>query len=170
MPTSTIAGESSDRQAYGAMFTIDAIRQASRESGSHFFDADTMRFFGSRVLDTVYAGRLFITSERSGFDNPVRSYTVREFMPDGSIETVGEFNGYATAGQARTAIKALTRERHAYYFDVRHGKGGRRQTYVVTARDPWVAMERLHSNARVVHCGRAADYMTPDKGYVHLEA
>lgn len=170
MPSSTIqASEDTTREAYGAMFSIGAIMAASRESGSHYFDADTMRFFGSRVLGDVWAGRLFITSERSGFDRySPRMYTVREFMPDGSIETVGEFGEHATAAQARSAVKRVSREASTYYFDVRHGKAGRRVTYVITADDPWAAMERLHKNARVLFCGRAQDYMTAEKGYIVL--
>lgn len=164
---STIVSREHEQPAYGPMFSIDAIMRANRESGSHYFDADTMRFFGSRVLDTVYGGRFFVTSERTGFDhNSPRAYTVREFMPDGSIETVGEFNAYATSGAAKTAARLAGKGRHAYYFDGQHGKGGRKRTYVITAADPWAAMERLYKNFRTFNCGRAADYMTADKGYV----
>jgi hypothetical protein len=157
--THMIADERSDRPTYGAMFSIDAIKRANAESGFYFFSPDAMRFFSSRVLPTVYAGRFFITSERRGFTDYGRAYTVREFMPDGSIEEIGEFGEHNTAAQARAAIKRARAERHAYYFDVRHGKAGRRVTYVITASDPWAAMARLHKNARIIHCGRAADYM-----------
>jgi len=168
--STTIATRAQDRPMFGAMFSIDDVQRANRDAGSHFFDADTMRFFGSRVLPTVYAGRLFVTSERSGFDHySPRSYTVREFMPDGSIETVGDFNGFATPAQARAEIKRQRSTRHSWYFAGQHGKNGRERTYVVTADDPWQAMDRLHKNFRVMHCGRAADYMTGEH-YPHLSA
>lgn len=163
-----IATPPQDRPAYGAMFTIDAIMRANRESGGHYFDADTMRFFSSRVLPTVIAGRFFITSERTGFDHSSpRAYSVREFMPDGSIETVGEFNAYATSGAAKTAARNAAKTRHDYYFEGQHGKNGRRATYVVAADDAWAAMDRLHRNFRVYHCGRAMDHMAD---YPRLEA
>lgn len=149
-----------EREPYGAMFNTDEIQRAARETGSHFFDADTMRFFASRVLSGVYGGRFFVTSEKTGFDSTARAYTVREFMPDGSIETVGEFNDYATSAQARGAAqRAAKSDVHSYYFDGQHGRGGRARVYVVTASDPWEAMARLHKNFRVRFCGRAKDYM-----------
>jgi len=169
MPATTIATAGSDQPVYGAMFSIDAIKRANRESGSHYFDADTMRFFGSRVLPTVIAGRMFVTSERSGFDHDsARRYSVREFMPDASIETVGEFGEFSSSAAAQRAARRYAAESHAYYFDGQHGKGGRKVVYVVTAADAWAALERLHSNFRVFHCGHAADYMTTENGYVIL--
>ncbi len=152
--------ESDNRTTYGAMFNINNIKQANREAGFYFFSPDSMRFFDSRVLPTVYGGRFFITSERSGFDDPTRTYTVREFMPDGSIETVGEFNGHATIPLAKNAVRQAVKDRHDYYFEGRHGKNGRSATYVVNADDPWAAMERLHTNFRVFHMGRAMDHMS----------
>lgn len=74
-------------------WTINDIKTACRNKGSHWFDPDTMRFFKGRVLDTVYYGDggIFVSSEaREGND---RRYTVRKFNPDGAdISTVGEFN------------------------------------------------------------------------------
>jgi hypothetical protein len=167
----TIATRPYERPAYGAMFSIDAIQRASRESGSHFFDADTMRFFGSRVLEPVVAGRFFVTSERSGFDyDAPRAYTLREFMPDASIATVGEFNGYATSGAAKGAARRAAKERHTYYFDGQHGKAGREVCYLVEADDAWQAMERLHRNFRVYDCGRAYDWQLADDRYPRLSA
>lgn len=151
--------------AYGAMFCIDDIIRANRASGGHYFDADTMRFFGSRVLDTVVGGRFFVTSERRGFGaGSGRAYSVREMMPDGTIQTVGAFGGHDSARAARAAAKRAARERQTYYFDGRHGRGGRRVTYVVDAGDPWAALDTLHANFRVIHCGHAADYMLDDAG------
>ena len=84
----------------------------------HWFDDSTRRFFGCRILPTVYGGRWFITSEK---DNGVvlsdgklhaawngeRRYTIRLAKADGGIETVGEFGQYATRNEAIKAVRPL---------------------------------------------------------------
>lgn len=91
------------------------VRAANRRAGFHFFDEDTLRFFRSRVGDTLYvgpAGDLFITSEQfvgsDGVADP-RRYTVRRANPDGSIDTLGEFGEYASSAAARRGIMAAHR-------------------------------------------------------------
>lgn len=73
----------------GPFSTVAEIKAANRELGGHFFDADAMRFFGSKVGQTVIGGRFFITSEQL-MDDP-RRYTVRAAHDDGTICTVGTF-------------------------------------------------------------------------------
>src|SRR3990167_9628009 len=91
-------------------FTISAIKEANRARGHHFFEADTLRFFRSRILRGVIGGRYFITSEQfeaySGYRAP-RKYSVRECLEDGQIRTHGEFNTYETPAQARAAARKL---------------------------------------------------------------
>lgn len=89
---------------------INEIKDAVRARGSHWFDPDTMRTFGTRVHETVYEGEngiFFVTSDKS-FDGS-RGYTVRQFEPKGaSIETVGDgLCGYSTRGSAHAAAKKL---------------------------------------------------------------
>jgi len=88
--------------------TIHEIRRANARRGHHFFEPEALEFFSSVVLPDVIGGRFFITSERyegsSGPDGP-RLYTVREARPDGSIRTVGEHQGHATAALARRAAR-----------------------------------------------------------------
>lgn len=89
---------------------LDEIRTANRVRGHYFFEPSTMRFFASRVLNGVIGGRYFITSERfrgSRGDNGPRRYTIRECGPDGDVDTVGEFQGYASARAARAAAAKL---------------------------------------------------------------
>lgn len=92
-------------------WTVNDIQTAVRAAGSHWFDPDTMRSFGTRVLPSVYQGDggvFFVTSEKQ-FDG-TRGYTVRRFTPDGaSIHTVGELAGYPTAQEARTAARVEAR-------------------------------------------------------------
>jgi hypothetical protein len=90
--------------------TIAAIRRRNREFGAHFFDADTMRFFRSRVLPTVHVGTdraFFVTSEQYDDDAP-RLYTVRYCTSEGDCGTVGQFQGHADepAAQAAAALAA----------------------------------------------------------------
>ena len=91
----------------------EQLRQFARDVGSHFFDRDTMRFFGSRVGSEIFAGRYFVTSERDAMGaawGGARRYTVRSFTyADGrlDIETVGEFGKHATRSDALAAIRAL---------------------------------------------------------------
>ena len=98
------------------------IARADR-AGSHFFDKATMRFFNSRLLpatltqmDATGDRFRFVTSER--FDaNSRRSYTVRSVtfyrVADNNgtprerveVNTVGEFQAYGSAAQARRHIR-----------------------------------------------------------------
>jgi hypothetical protein len=57
-------------------FTIRQIKQANRAAGQYWFSPATMRFFKSRVLEGVYGGRYFVTSEKG--PSGVRLYSVRE--------------------------------------------------------------------------------------------
>jgi hypothetical protein len=92
----------------GPFRTVADIRAANEAAGHYYFTPDTMRFFGSRVLSGVIAGRYFVTSERQPasyypqyFPAGERRYTVRVAHDDGTIDTVGEFQGWSTARQAR---------------------------------------------------------------------
>lgn len=116
--------------ANASIYTMKTVRELHAFGGGHFFDADTMRFFGSRVLSGLRAGRYFVTSERNperrhagrhaAYRYP-RRYTVRRVtrrdivhttppaytVHTVDIDTVGDFQGYATARQAWAAIDAL---------------------------------------------------------------
>lgn len=97
--------------------TLDDFREANRRAGFHFFDQDTLRFFRSRIVDEIYAGRFFITSEQfegtDGHREP-RRYTVRVAMPDGSTRSrdIGEFQQWATLAEAREMAQAAATGYH----------------------------------------------------------
>lgn len=91
-------------------YTIEQIKRANAQRGHYFFERGAMRFFNSRILPTVYGGAFFITSEKDHWDGP-RLYTIRQCLPNGEIETIGKFQQYETAAQARKAIHALLRYR-----------------------------------------------------------
>ena len=91
--------------------TVDKLRDYAEACGSHFFDAGTMRFFGSRILDdvTVHGQRAyFVTSERDNYGNQPRRYSARYMTAGAHLFEVGEFQEYATARQARAAIAEVT--------------------------------------------------------------
>lgn len=100
-----------------SFFTITAIKQAAENSGNHFFERGAMRFFRSRIMrgaypDPVKGGAYFVTSERfeSMHGSAARAYSVRFANDDASrIETIGEFNSYKTAAQARRAIREMVK-------------------------------------------------------------
>lgn len=93
------------------------VRWANRELGHHFFDRDTLRFFGGRVHDDLYGGRYFVTSERdqsygslgAAWDGD-RRYTIRMANPDGSIDTVGQFGQYGSRSGAHAAAARYAEE------------------------------------------------------------
>lgn len=91
---------------YASMADVIA---ANKSIGNHWFDRATMRFFKTRIESRLIAGHRFITSE-CGPDGR-RAYTVREACPDGTIDTVGEFQGYGTLAQAKAAVLAYPEEK-----------------------------------------------------------
>lgn len=89
--------------------TIADVKRANAEAGGHFFDRSTLAFFDSQVGRTVHGGRYFVTSEQ--FHGPdgsePRRWTIREVLPTGDIETVGEFQQYESPAEAVAAIRRL---------------------------------------------------------------
>lgn len=85
--------------------TLAEAKAKYNENGGHFFDRDTMRFFGSRIESDLYKNRCFITSEKN-FDGTKRYYTVRQFNKDfTSIHTIGEFNKITSKHTAQQIAK-----------------------------------------------------------------
>jgi hypothetical protein len=75
------------------MWTISQIKVANRQAGYHWFDKNTMTFFGTRVSIRVYEGRggiYFVTSEQP--PHGPRRWSVRSFDPKtAKVDTIGEF-------------------------------------------------------------------------------
>jgi hypothetical protein len=90
---------------------VRARYHASNPDG-HWFDKETLRFFGSKLPATAFdtpAGILFISSELD-FDRARRYYNVRQLTDDGDIKTIGRFNDYRTRAEAKAAIVKLSEE------------------------------------------------------------
>ena len=87
---------------------MNTIKTHAKAAGSHWFDADTMRFFKSRVLPKVYVttkGLAFVTSEQG--PDMKRAYSVRVCTLD--PWTIGNYpgttlQGFSTAASARAFV------------------------------------------------------------------
>jgi hypothetical protein len=84
---------------------INQIQSEMRAAGSHWWDPDTMRFFGTRVVGAVQQGPggvYFVTSDKRYDDS--RGYTVRGYDPaTKDVSTVGELAGYRAQREAMNA-------------------------------------------------------------------
>jgi hypothetical protein len=94
-------------------YTMAAIKEVNKAHGGHWFDRSSMRFFDTRLGQTVYQGPggiYFVTSEQfhDGAFHGARKFTVRQFNPEtGDVETAGKFQAYTTGEGARAAAKML---------------------------------------------------------------
>lgn len=96
---------------YPTFVSVYDLRGAVAESGSHFFDRDTLRFFRSRIGSNIYGGRLFVTSEQAG-DDSSRRYTIRMVRQhidrtQLDVTTVGGFQRYDSYAEAHKAARQL---------------------------------------------------------------
>ena len=93
-------------------YSMEDIKRATEDAGRYFFSPGAMRFFKSRVGDTVFqgiGGIYFVTSEKFDWQSP-RNYTVRQFNPEtGKIDTIGDFNELSYY-QARARCKYLSEQ------------------------------------------------------------
>lgn len=84
--------------------TTGDMERANRRAGHHWFSPDTLRFWNGRVSGEVFAGSLFVSSERQtmAYSAPEpRRYTVRICLPDGTVDTVGQFGQFDTLKAAQ---------------------------------------------------------------------
>jgi hypothetical protein len=81
------------------------VQRANKQVGGCWFGAGEKRFFGMRLESELIGGCYFITSEKMPDSNYPRLYSVWRADPDGSIDTVGEFQQYKTRAAAMQAIR-----------------------------------------------------------------
>lgn len=87
------------------MPSISDIQKRHKESGGHFFDDPTMRFFDSRISKRTF-GNYFVTSECG--PSGLRRYTVRCIeWESGDITTVGHFHEYDSLSEALSVARKL---------------------------------------------------------------
>lgn len=96
-------------KGYDEFSSMAGVRAAFNSAGSEWFSRDTMKWFNCKIESSLIGGRYFITSEQH--DDYPRLYSIRkvvrnmEYTPSLSIETIGEFQQYATLQDAREALK-----------------------------------------------------------------
>lgn len=88
--------------------TITTMKKRSKHMGRHFFDADSMRFFGSVIESEPTDDGIFITSEKDSMGivwDGKRRYTIRKFdWETGEVDDVSEFGQYTTLNEAKEAM------------------------------------------------------------------
>ncbi len=82
---------------------ISEVKAIVKSNGSHFFDKDTMKYWGTRIETSVFKNGCFVTSENDFWETK-RLYTVRRFNGK-SIVTIGDFQQYKTKEAAREAAR-----------------------------------------------------------------
>jgi hypothetical protein len=124
-----------DRMAYGGMegyisiylkkdpdstnMDFEQFKKFNAEKGRHWFEPDTIRFFGSKFYpdDQFKNDGYFISSEQNDAENP-RYYTIRQGdFENGKVDTIGEFLEYKTLSKARSALKEI---RARIYLDEKY--------------------------------------------------
>ena len=88
--------------------SIETIKATNLSAGKrkYWFSKETMAWFKSKVLPTVYRGKYFITSEVD--PRGIKRFTIREAVNGGEeIKTVGNYHSYIDADSARQAIRLL---------------------------------------------------------------
>lgn len=91
----------------GAADLVDTVR---RSGTTHWLSPDTMRFFRTRVHETLYGdgGRVFVTGETSPSGD--RRYTVRVLCVDSdaySVQTIGAFGAYTSRNGAHDGARRV---------------------------------------------------------------
>lgn len=89
----------------GPYLSIADIKDANQRAGNHWFTPEAMRSFSSKVYEPVYHGRFFISSEQDKYNNDSREYSIRYADNTGQIQTVGDFQAYATKDKAERALR-----------------------------------------------------------------
>lgn len=91
----------------GPRLSMADVRRIAVEKGSHWFDPDTMRFFGTRMGREVYngpGGVFLVTSEQP--PHGPRTYTVRRFDPsDATFSNAGGFGSHEAGASARRSAR-----------------------------------------------------------------
>lgn len=87
--------------------SIAEVKAANKSIGHCWFARAAMQFFSTRIesklITRAASGRqVFITSEENE-PNP-RKYTLREALPTGEVDTIGEFQQYDTFDEAYAAV------------------------------------------------------------------
>jgi len=92
----------------GPFDTVDDIAEANRADGGHWFDEETLAFFGTRFETSVLYGRYFVTSEQDPQGKAwsgERLFSVRRADALGRVRTVGQFGQWCLLEDAVKAAR-----------------------------------------------------------------
>jgi hypothetical protein len=78
---------------------IREVRDASNKIGNHWFDGETMAYFGTKFESTVYKNRFFITSEIPPYGKA--GFTIRFVRPNGTIQSLFDLCHFKTLSEAK---------------------------------------------------------------------
>lgn len=83
--------------------SLNDLKYKLERGGNFFFSPNTMRFFNSRSLPTLYGkNRIFITSEKNGEERRLYSLRIVERKDDKyGIDTIGDFQAFLTSHSAK---------------------------------------------------------------------
>lgn len=92
--------------------SVPQMKTAVAGSGSHFFDADTMKHWGTGIHGGIIGGHYFITSDWASCDKESRDFRVRWFTQrELHLGMVGNFKGtFSSLDEARCVAQTLTQE------------------------------------------------------------
>lgn len=135
--------------------SIDEIKAANRAACQHWFSPDTIRFFRTRISDTIYGGRFFVTSETPDDDTP-RRYSVRVVHDDGHVVTVGEFREYANREVAHAAAQRCGAE----FLSTGVCPCGYHDHEVMTSAEDDTTTEQEDTMTETTDYGTLTDYVT----------
>ena len=65
------------------------LKRANEEAGCFYFSPSTLKFFASRVLSDLYKvgdSVIFLTSEKKGYEDYRREYSIRVMNPNGTVD------------------------------------------------------------------------------------
>lgn len=81
-----------------ALFTLRAVKEAAASAGSHYFDADTLRFFKARLspcVRTLPDGSALVVESVRRWGDARRHYRVVRVSPTGQVERLTGIDGPA---------------------------------------------------------------------------
>lgn len=92
------------------LYTIIDIINAARKRGSHWFQPETLEFWGTELFDEITPddnGGAYFFTEEDDLNCTARLFSVRHCTKDGEISTP-HFQEHATYEEVKAAIKYIT--------------------------------------------------------------
>ena len=92
---------------------VEVHRHLNKETGRavDWYGPGAMRFFGTSLPKWAYTyglgSYLFVTGERDTYGDGPRLFTIRIQLPDGEVETVGEFQQWDSREDATRFMLSL---------------------------------------------------------------